>query len=604
MNERSLIIKAIVILAFLVLIVRLFFIQVINEDYKLAAENNIIQKITKYPYRGLIYDRKGTLIAHNSPIYDLMIIPREVQLQDSVKIKRFLKLEEGEFTAKWKEARKYSYSLPSQFQTQISPEEFAFIQDEISTLRGFHFQTRTYRDYDHRSLSNALGYVGEISAKMLRDDTSKYYRGGDYVGINGLEKYYEKELRGKRGVSYKMVNVRGLVEGDFRKGQYDTLPQPGQDLQLTVDLSLQRYAEKLMENKVGSVVAIEPSTGEILTFVSAPNYDPVLLTGRKFSKNFQALSTDSLKPLFNRPIQAMYPPGSMFKTVQALVAMEEKVLSPIEEIYCDNTLIGDLAPPGVYDVRKAITLSSNNFFYKVFRRVILQGEDKNQYIDTRIGLEKWKKYINLFGLGVSLGLDLPGEKAGYIPTLNRYDRMYGTNRWRFSNIYSLSIGQGELLVTPLQMANLGALLANRGYFYQPHLVKMVHGKPTENERIDVGIDPEYFSVVIDGMESVIQYGSGIRAYIPDIAICGKTSTVENPPYPDHSGFMGFAPKEDPQIAIAVYVENAGQGGRAAASTASLLMEYYIKGEITRPYLEDYVLKGNFFNARRKTISED
>ncbi len=600
MNERAIVIRAIIILAFLGLGARLFFLQMISDEYKLAAENNIVQKITQYPYRGLIYDRNQELIAHNDPIFDLMVVPKEVEDKDSTKIIDLLDLEVGEYGQRLRSAQRFSYGLPSTFDKQISPELFAKIQDQISQLKGFYVQTRTYRSYNHSTMSNALGYVGEITGSLIQRDTTGYYRPGDYVGINGLEKSYEHVLRGKRGVTYKMVNVRGIVEGDFRDGAFDTLPKAGKDIQITIDLKLQQYAEQLMANKKGSVVAIEPSTGEVLAFVSAPYYDPAMLTGRKFSENFRELQRDSLKPLFNRPVQAMYPPGSMFKTVQSLIALQEGVVGAKEQIYNDNSLIGDLAPAGFYDVARAITYSSNNYFYQVFRRVLLQGEHSNQYIDTRIGLEKWRLYLQKFGLGVTLGLDLPGEKPGYIPTLNRYDRVYGTNRWKFSNIYSLSIGQGELLVTPLQMANLGALLANKGYFYQPHIVKSVAGEALPYERYDVGIDGQHFPVVIDGMEKVIQAGSGIRAFIPDIAICGKTSTVENPPYPDHSGFMGFAPKEAPSIAIAVYVENAGQGGRAAASTASLLIEYYLRGEITRPWLEDYVLNGIFTNARRET----
>ncbi len=604
MNDRAIIIRAVFLLIITGLVLRLFFLQVVADDYKLAAENNIVQKITRYPYRGLIYDRNDELIAHNDPIFDLMIVPKEVVPGDSSILIDLLDLKPGDFSERFQAAKRYSYGLPSVFDKQMDPQSFAKIQDKIGGIKGFYVRTRTYRAYNHATMSNALGYVGEITANMLRQDTTGYYKGGDYVGINGLEKAYEKELRGTRGVSYKMVNVRGIVEGDFRDGEYDTIPQPGKDIQITIDLGLQQYAEKLMQGKRGSIVAIEPSSGEVLAFVSAPFYDPSLLTGRQFGKNFESLQKDSLKPLFNRPIQAMYPPGSMFKTVQSLIALEEGVLRPSERIYNDNSLIGDLAPAGEYDVQRAITYSSNNFFYQVFRRVILQGADPNQYIDSRIGLEKWREYLMKFGLGVSLGLDLPGEKTGYIPSLARYDRMYGTNRWRFSNIYSLSIGQGELLVTPLQMANLGALLANRGFFYEPHLVKEIDNREINRVRKDVGIDERYFPVVIDGMEKVIQTGSGIRAFLPDIAICGKTSTVENPPYPDHSGFMGFAPKEDPQIAIAVYVENAGQGGRAAASAASLLIEYYIRGEISRPWLEDYVLTGIFTDARREATESD
>ncbi len=593
MNERGIAVRIIIIFIILVLIGRLFSIQVTDDTYKLAAENNIVQKRIEYPYRGLIRDRNGELIAYNAPIYNLIMVPRDFNLEDSTKVKELLGLEGGAFAEQYARCRRFSYSKPSVFEEEIPPEQFAQIQDKLSAIRGLSVETRTNRAYAIQSLGSTLGYVGEIDAAGLKADTANYYRGGDYIGISGLESEYEHVLRGKRGVSYKMVDVRGVVEGDFREGQFDTIPEPGQDLEITIDLELQRYAEFLMQGKVGSVVAIEPSTGEILAFVSSPNYDPSLLTGRDFSKNFQSLLLDSLKPLINRPSRATYPPGSMFKTVQSLIALQEKVTYPKEQIYSDNTLIGDLAPTGYYDIPKAIQFSSNNYFYKVFRRLIQRGEHESAFIDSRIGLESWGQHVKKFGLGVQLGLDLPGEKSGSVPNIDVYDRIYGRNRWKFSNIYSLSIGQGELLVTPIQMANLGALLANRGYYYTPHFIRKIGADSAVSiERNDLGIAPEHYEPVIQGMERVIQAGSGVRAYIPDIAICGKTSTVQNA-NEDHSGFMAFAPKENPQIAIAVYVENAGQGGRAAAGTASLLIEKHVRGEITRPWLEEFILKGEF-----------
>lgn len=594
MNERGIAVRILILSIILILIGRLFSIQVADDQYKLAAENNIVQKRIEYPYRGLIRDRNRKLIAYNAPIYNLVIVPRDFKAKDSLKVIELLGYEPGDFANKFARSRRFSYSKPSIFDEAIPPEQFARIQDELSSIRGLSVETRTNRAYAIQSLGNTLGYVGEISARRLQSDTSNYYRGGDYIGISGLERAYENVLRGKRGVSYKMVNVRGVVEGDFREGQFDTIPEPGQDLEITIDLELQKYAEFLMEGKVGSVVAIEPSTGEILAFVSSPNYDPSMLTGRDYSQNYLSLGRDSLKPLFNRPVQAMYPPGSMFKTVQSLIALQEKVTYPKEQIYSDNTLIGDLAPPGNYDIPKAIQYSSNNYFFKVFRRLIQRGEHDSPFIDSRIGLESWGQYVKQFGLGVHLGLDLPGEERGSVPDIDVYDRLYGRNRWKFSNIYSLSIGQGELLVTPLQMANLGAILANRGYYHTPHFVRKIGADSVVySERNELSIDATHYEPVIEGMERVIKAGSGIRAFMRDITICGKTSTVQNPPYEDHSGFMAFAPKENPQIAIAVYVENAGQGGRAAAGTGSLLIEKHVRGEITRPWLEEFILKGEF-----------
>ncbi len=598
MSSRSLIIQGIILLIALIFSIRLFSIQVLNDEYKLAAQNNIVQKIIEYPYRGLVTDRNDKLITYNTPVYDLMIVPREVNLEDSSRLCQLLEIDHAQYISKYTKAKRYSSILASKFVEQIPNEAFAKIQDQLIYFPGFYVLPRTVREYPENTLANALGYVREISRPQLNRDTTNYYRSGDYIGIKGIELQYEDILRGKRGVNYNLVNVQGVVKGSFNKGKYDTAAIPGKSIKLTIDSELQQYAEKLMNGKVGSVVAIDPKTGEILTYVSAPSYDPNLLSGRGFSANYQVLQNDSLKPLFNRPIQAMYPPGSMFKTVQSLIGMQEKIVGPYEKVLCNYSPMGDHAPNGIYDVNRAITLSSNTFFYYVFRNVILQNKDANVYIDSRIGMEKWKEYVSRFGLGRTLGVDLPGEKAGNMPTVEYYDKIYGTKRWKFSNIYSLSIGQGEVQVTPIQMANLGALLANRGYFYTPHIVKEIDGVHIAyNEANDVGIDSMYFQPVIDGMENVVLNGTGLRARIPNISVCGKTSTVENPHGEDHSGFMAFAPKDDPQIAIAVYVENAGQGARAAAATAGLLIEKYINGDIKRNYLEDYVLRGDFSDPK-------
>ncbi len=604
MNSRVLLIRIFLITIVLVLIGRLFMIQIVDTKYRAAAQSNILHKIVEYPYRGMIYDRNNRLLTQNEPVYDVMIIPKELTLEDSVEIKELFQITQKEFITKYQKARRYSQILPSLFIDKLSNTEFARIQDRLIKLDGFIVQPRTVRSYDHQSLANVLGYVAQVTPRQLNRDTSNYYRPGDNIGISGIERSYEKDLRGKRGMSYKTVDVRGKITGSFDDGVHDSSSVPGQNLKLTIDLELQQYAEKLMRGKIGSVVALDPKTGEILAFVSSPSYDPNLLSGRKYSENFASIASDSLKPLFARPIQAMYAPGSMFKTVQSLIAMQEKKLRPTEQILCEGNLIGDLASPGIYDVKKAITYSSNNFFYLVFRRVIQQGFESNSYLDSRIGFERWRSYVTDFGLGKRLSVDIPNENRGMIPSLSTYDRIYGQNRWRFSNIYSLSIGQGELLVTPLQMANLGAILANKGFYYTPHLVKSVNNKDLLLEKNTISsIDTSYYQPVIEGMQQVVQMGSGIRGYIPNIAICGKTSTVQNPHGEDHSGFMGFAPKEDPRIAVAAYVENAGWGGRAAASTASLVIEKYVNGEVRRPWLEDYVLKGNFGDARRTKDSD-
>ena len=512
-------------------------------------------------------------------------------------IKKLLFITQKEFDQAYLKAKSFSRHLPSIFYKQLSNEKFAALQDRMIDLEGFNINSRTTRGYAETGLANILGYVGEVTRKQLYVDTTGYYKSGDNIGITGIEKTYERAIRGLRGIKYHNVDVQGINMGSFENGAYDTLSQPGLNLVLTIDGALQKYAERLMEGKTGSLVAIDPSSGEILALVSAPSYDPSLLSGRAFSQNFATIQRDSLKPLFNRPLQAMYPPGSMFKTIQALIALEQDQVQADEIITVNGQLIGDHAPPGRYDMERAITKSSNNYFFKVFRRVIQQGEDPSPFIDSRIGYSKWRDYVLQFGFGKMLDIDLPNEKAGFVPSLESYDKIYGKDRWKFSNIYSLSIGQGELLVTPLQMANLGVILANRGHYFTPHLVRKVGAENLDfSQKKSTEIDTEHFESVLNGMQALVSV-PGSRAYIPDLVFCGKTSTVENPQGLDHSGFMGFAPREDPKIAIAVYVENAGWGARAALSTASLVIEKYLNGSVKKKWLENYVLKGDFQDAK-------
>ncbi|NQW27577.1 MAG: peptidoglycan glycosyltransferase [Flammeovirgaceae bacterium] len=597
MTERIFGIRLFLVLTILILSIRLFSIQIIDKTYKKAAEGNFIKKIIDYPYRGLIYDRYGELLVYNEPVFDIEILPREAKLEDSVDIKALFDITQEDFDKRYQKARRFSKNLSSIFYEKLSNERFAKIQDRLIDFEGFSVQSRITRGYTVNALSNALGYVGQVTSQQIGMDTSGYYKSGDNIGVTGIENTYEEYLRGLRGVRFNKVDVRGVYMGAYENGSFDTLSIPGLDIRLTVDAELQLYAEKLMKDKIGSVVAIDPTTGEILALVSSPTYDPVLLTGREYSKNYLDIQSDTTKPLFNRPLQAMYPPGSMFKTIQALIALQDHKIEAKEIIKVDGSLIGDHAPPGPYDVERAITKSSNNYFFKVFRRVIQQGIDANPYIDTRIGFENWRIHVLQFGFGQNLGVDLPNEKSGFVPSLEFYDKIYGKDRWKFSNIYSLSIGQGELNVTPMQMANLGAILANRGFFYAPHIVKKVGDiNNSELERHFVGVDSAHFQSVLDGMQALVSV-PGSRGYIPGLIFCGKTSTVQNSQGIDHSGFMGFAPRENPKIAIAVYVENSGWGARAALSTASLLIEKYITGTVKKVWLEEYVLKGDFEDAK-------
>ncbi len=606
MRSRIFLIQSFIVLMTTIFLIRLFNIQILDDDYKIAAENNVVQKIVQYPYRGLVYDKNDSLLIYNSPVYDLMVVPREVEIKDTLKFCQLLEITVEELKKRLTKAKKYSPIIASQFQEQISDKLFAKLQDQLINFRGFYVLPRTIRSYNTNLMANILGYMGEVSSSFLRNDTTNYYKSGDYIGIGGLEKSYENILRGKRGSVYKIVDVKGVVKDDFRNGRYDTFPEPGHNIHLTIDLELQQYAEKLMENKIGSIVALEPKKGNILAIVSAPSYDPGLLSGKNLGKNFTELSSDENKPLFNRPLQANYPPGSMFKTIQGIIGMHEGVVDSAELVYCDGTHIGDLAPPGYYNMINAITYSSNNYFYLIMRRIVQQGEDESAFLDSRIGLEKWKNYINLFGIGKRLNVDLPNEIAGNVPSIEYYDRLYGSKRWKYSNIGSLSIGQGELLVSPLQIANLGAILANRGHYFTPHVVEKINGwfNPIV-EKKTLPFDEKLYELIIAGMEKVIQLGSGRRGYLDSLYLCGKTSTVQNPHGEDHSGFMGFAPKENPKISIAVYVENAGQGGRVAVSIGSLLAEKYIFGEVTRSWLEEYVLREKFGNyASRPTVGEN
>ncbi|MAZ41897.1 MAG: peptidoglycan glycosyltransferase [Flammeovirgaceae bacterium] len=597
MKSRILGIKFFVIITISVLSMRLFSIQIMDTDYQEIANRNVIQKGIEYPYRGLIFDRNGKLLLYNDPVFDLMITPKNVDLSDSLLIKKLLFITQREFDQAYLKAISFSRHLPSIFYKQLSNEKFAAFQDRMKDLEGFNINSRTTRGYAEIGLANILGYVGEVTQNQLNMDTTGYYKSGDNIGITGIEKTYERSIRGLRGVKYRNVDVQGVNMGSFENGAYDTLPQPGQNLVLTIDGALQKYAERLMEGKIGSLVAIDPSSGEILALVSAPSYDPSLLSGRGFSQNFGTIQRDSLKPLFNRPLQAMYPPGSMFKTIQALIALQQDQVQADEIITVNGKIIGDHAPLGKYDMQRAITKSSNNYFFKVFRRVIQQGEHLSPFIDSRMGYNKWRDYVLQFGFGKILDIDLPNEKAGFVPSSEFYDQIYGEERWKFSNIYSLSIGQGELLVTPLQMANLGVILANRGYYFTPHLVRKVGAERLDfSQKNSIEIDTGHFESILEGMQALVSV-PGSRAYIPGLVFCGKTSTVENPQGLDHSGFMGFAPRNNPKIAIAVYVENAGWGARAALSTASLAIEKYLNGSVKKKWLENYVLKGDFQDAK-------
>ncbi len=596
-SSRKYVIRLTIILVAAIFALKLFALQVLDIEYKVKATSNIIEREVRYPFRGLIYDRQGRLIVYNEPVYDLEVVPKDVKMEDTLAFCALFNITKEEFKDRLHKAKKYSYVKPSVFVKQLSNQSFATVQDYLINYPGFEIQPRPNRAYTRSTLANALGYIGEISKYQLQRDSASYYRQGDYIGINGLESMYEDELRGKRGVKYKMVNVRGVEKGSFKDGEWDTLSIPGNNLQATIDLDLQEYAETLMQGKRGSVVAIEPKTGEVLTFVSAPTYDPGNLSGREFSKNYGRLLTDTAKPLYNRPLMGAFPPGSIFKTVQGLIALQEGVITPDTRFVCDRNIIACHGPHSYTNLSEAIEVSCNPYFWNVYKRMLNKGASDNTFVDTEIGLEEWRKHVLSFGFGATLGIDLPNEKSGYIPTVSLYDRIYGDNHWKFSTIYSNAIGQGELQIVPLQMANLAAIIANRGYYYTPHLIKSIgdEGKPLEKyrEKHYTTVEAKYFEPIVEGMANVVKRGTGMRAKLQDIEVCGKTGTVQNSQGEDHSVFIAFAPKDNPQIAVAVYVENAGQGARAGAGVAGLMIEKYLQGCTDRTNIQDYILKGDF-----------
>ncbi len=609
MNEgRREILQLIIVVTGIIFLVKLFFIQVVDSRYRQMADSNAILRQTEYPVRGLITDRNGKLIVYNTPEFKLEVLLKDVRDFDSAKFCRVFRMSREELRATFRamKARKeFSPYKPTLFLDQLSNEDFARVQDYMDEFSGFYVLARTTRSYSTPALANALGYVSEISKKQLDEDPSGIYKQGDYVGQSGIEAYYEEQLRGTRGVRFKLRNVKGIIQGSVESGKYDTLSTPGQDLVTGIDLDLQQYGEFLMKGKSGSIVAIEPATGEILALVSGPSYDPNLLTGRKYSSNFRMISLDSNKPLFNRPLMAQYRPGSVFKIAQAMTALQEGVITPETRIRCDRTIINCHGAHTNEDLRGAIANSCNPYFHGVLRRMLNKGKSNDPYEDTRIGLAEWNKHITSFGFGQPLGIDLPNEKGGLIPSPAYYDVAYRNRPWKFSNIYSIAIGEGENLVVPIQMANFAATVANKGFYYTPHIVKAI-GKdglplPQYRERHYTTIDSAYFKVAADAMQQVVESGTGqYRARLADVIVCGKTGTVENnPPLFDHSVFIAFAPRQNPRIAVSVYVEDAGQGARAAASIASLMIEKYLFGATRRPYIEQYVLAGNFEDVKKQ-----
>lgn len=600
LTNRKFIVGAIFSIIGLIFIIRLFNVQVVNNKYKLDSANNVLRVITEYPARGLLYDRNGKLLVYNEAAYDLMVIPGQLKTIDTVLFCKLLNIEKSVFIEKVNKAKSYSRYKPSVFEKELTAENYANIQDQMYQFQGFFAQTRTLRKYPNNNAAHLLGYIGEVNNAVL--EKNKYYKSGDYIGKSGIELAYEHLLRGKRGVRKILVDVHNREKGSYNNGLEDTLSVAGKNLTTTIDLDLQTYGELLMQNKTGSIVAIEPQSGEILSLVSSPGYNPNLLVGRSIKTNYPILTKNSLKPLFNRATMAQYPPGSIFKTVQALIALQEGVITENTGFQCVRSLVGCHNHPTATNVAASIKMSCNPYYYFVFKRLIQQGKVKSIFKDSEIGLAKWNQNVKKFGFGGTLHTDIPGVKNGLVPGVDFYNKWYGKGRWAFSTIFSLSIGQGELGVIPIQMANLAAIIANKGYYYPPHVIKKIDGKdslpPDLSEKVSVGINSEYFLPIIEGMRGVVDEpgGTARRAKINGITVCGKTGTAQNPHGEDHSVFIAFAPMDNPKIAIAVYVENSGFGGTWAAPIASLMMEKYLTDSISDPLKEKRILEANLLNV--------
>ena len=574
----------------LVYAIRLLYLQVIDDTYAELADRNALRYVTQYPSRGLIYDRKGKLLVYNEVVYDLMVIPRQVKNIDTNMFCSLVKITKEDFNKKMDKAKKYSMYAPSFFEKQISKEDFASLQEKIYMFQGFYAQKRTIRSYPDSIAAAVLGYIGEVNEARIEKEP--YYKRGDYIGMSGLEKSYEKELRGVKGSKITLVDVHNREKGSFQNGKYDQAAIAGKNLYSTIDADLQKYAEKLMKNKRGSIVAIEPSTGEVLCFVSAPSYDPNLLAGRERGNNYKKLLDDISKPLFNRALMAEYPPGSIFKIAQALVALDMGVISANTGFPCDKGLVGCHNHPSASTVRDAIKMSCNPYFYRVFQREVQQVNPRTGKIDSKFGLALWTAAMKRMGFGVITDIDLPNVRKGSIPDTNFYNKWYPSG-WNFHTIYSNSIGQGEVGVVPIQMANFAALVANRGWYITPHLVK-AYGDDNHKKIYSKYLQKHYsliasswWNIAVEGMWAVVHEGGGTgrRADVPGLEVCGKTGTAQNIGA-DHSVFISFAPKVNPQIAVSVYVENArGGGGTWAAPIAGLIIEKYIKGKVEREDVE-------------------
>ena len=612
MNRKGLL-SFLIVLTGLVFLARLFYLQVIDTTHADPTLNNSAVKVTyDYPERGYIFDRNGALMVANQLSYDIMIIPREVKPLDTLEFCELLKISKDEFVQKYERAYNYSPRIPSTFVAQVSKSDFAYLQEKMYKYKGFYIQKRSLREYPIKSAPNVLGYISEVNEDLIKKNP--YYQLGELIGTAGVEKTYEELLRGRKGVKYIQRDRFNKEIGPYKDGVYDTLAVPGNDLTLTLDSKLQHYGEQLMVNKRGGIVAIEPATGEILALVSTPTYDPNIMVGRDRSRNFNRLYLDSIsRPLFDRGLQGEYPPGSPFKVISALTALQEGVITTATTIKCyggyrygahSDAFMACHCETGGNPValNKAIYRSCNSYFSNAYRKFI------EKFPSAEEGMNAWSQYAKSFGLGNYLNNDLSVGKRGLIPDGNFYNKWYPNSRWTATYTISNAIGQGEVLTTPIQLANMTAAIANRGYYFTPHIVKNIAGDALDSNFTTpkvTTIDKKHFEPVIDGLFNVFEHPNGTASWskVEGIEICGKTGTAENPHGQDHSIFIAFAPKDDPKIAIAVFVENGYWGSRWAGPIASLMIEKYLTGKTNYPWVEERMLQGSLEEEYQRQLTQ-
>ncbi|MFV8357381.1 penicillin-binding protein 2 [Flavobacterium sp. XS1P32] len=598
---RKVLLPSLIILATSLLVVRIFYLQIVDDTLKLKSENNAIKKKYDYPERGYIYDRKGKLLVANQASYDIMVIPREVKNTDTLEFCQLLNITKEDFIKKIEKATVYSPRLPSVFLPQLNKSEFAAFQEKIRKYEGFYFQKRSLRDYEVAFGANVFGFITQVNEKLVAKNP--YYNSGDLIGRQGVEESYEDLLRGIKGVKYIQKDKFNREIGSYKNGKYDTIAVQGEDINLTLDAELQKYGEELMINKRGGIVAIEPSSGEILALVTAPSYDPGILVGRQRSKNYTQLYRDSIaKPLYDRGLLAEYPPGSPFKILTGLIALQEGVVDEQTTFFCNGGFSYGRGrfqkchckSFGPLQLHNGIYKSCNAYFSNAYLKTI------GKYAKPAISVDIWSNHVKSFGLGQFMGYDLPTGKKGNIPDSKTYKKVYPNGGWRGTTIISNAIGQGEVLMTPIQLANMMATVANEGYYYTPHIIKRIEGHKIDEKfttKHVTSIDKKHFKPMISGLFDVYNLGTASALRVDGITICGKTGTAENyakiggmrVKMEDHSIFVAFAPMENPKIAIAVMIENGGFGSAIAGPIASLLIEKYLHQKITRVDLEKRVL---------------